>query len=139
MATVVRDDRSIGHLLRDLTHELTTLLRQEIALAKAEVTEAAARLGGSAGELVVGGAVVFAAALVLLAAVVLAVAALLYRWLPAATANWLAPLAVGAVLAVIGLVKMRRALGKLKHIDLTPRKTTRSLQENKAWLQSRIQ
>ena len=139
MAGAVRDERSIGQLLRDLTHELSTLLRQEIALAKVEATEVAARIGGYLGELVVGGAVVFAGALALIGAVVLAVAALLYLWLPHAIANWVAPLAVGAVLAAIGLVKVRRALDKLSHTDLTPRKTTHSLQENKAWLQSRIQ
>jgi uncharacterized membrane protein YqjE len=139
MATAVRDERSIGQLLRELTHELSTLLRQEVALAKAEATDAASRLGGYLGELAVGGAVVFAGAMALLAAVVLAVASLLYLWLPPAIANWVAPMAVGAILAAIGLVKVRRTLDKLRHTDLTPRKTTQSLQENRAWLQSRIQ
>jgi len=41
------------------------------------------------------------------------------------------------VLASIGLAMVRRAVRKRE--SLAPRKTTQTLQENKEWLQSRIQ
>lgn len=138
MAATLREERSIGQLLRELSHETTSLFRQEIALAKVEASETAVRIGGYAGELAIGGAVLFGGGLALLAAVVLAVAALLYSWLSPAIANWLAPLIVGAVAAAFGLVKVRQALGKLRHAGIAPRKTTQTLQENKEWLQSRV-
>ena len=48
------DHRSIGELLRAVTTDLSTLLRQEVALAKAEAKESAAGAGKGAGLL--GGA-----------------------------------------------------------------------------------
>jgi uncharacterized membrane protein YqjE len=139
MATAIREERSIGQLLRALAGEIATLVRQEIALAKVEASEAAARVGASLGELAIGGAVLFAGALAVLAAVVLAVAALLYLWLSPTVANWLAPAVVGIALTAVGLVMVRQAIDRLKHAGIVPRKTTQTLQENKEWLQARIQ
>ena len=52
------DGRSIGELLADVTSDLSTLLRQELALAKAEARQSFVRAGTGAGLLV--GAVVAA-------------------------------------------------------------------------------
>jgi len=41
-------DRSIGTIIKDLTADLSMLLRSEIALLKLELKEAAAKLGGGA-------------------------------------------------------------------------------------------
>lgn len=49
-----QDDRSIGELLGAVSQDLTTLLRQEVELAKAEVKQSATRAGAGAGML--GGA-----------------------------------------------------------------------------------
>lgn len=43
------DERSIGEIFSDLTSNLSTLLRQEVALAKAELKESAAVAGRGAG------------------------------------------------------------------------------------------
>ncbi len=45
------DGRSIGDLLSAVSNDLTTLLRQEVALAKAEVRQSATRAGKGAGML----------------------------------------------------------------------------------------
>ena len=42
------DSRSIGQIVKDLTADLSTLFRSEIALLKLELKEAAAKLGGGA-------------------------------------------------------------------------------------------
>ena len=43
------DERSIGEIFSDLTAHLSTLMRQEVALAKAEVRETATTAGKGAG------------------------------------------------------------------------------------------
>lgn len=43
------DERSIGDIMGDLTRDVSTLMRQEVALAKAEVTESGKRAGKGAG------------------------------------------------------------------------------------------
>ena len=49
-------DRSLGDLISEVTTDLSTLMRQELELAKAEVQQSAARVGKGAGML--GGAAV---------------------------------------------------------------------------------
>lgn len=47
---VVRDDRSLGDLVSEMTTEVSTLLRQELQLAKAEIREEGRRASGLAQE-----------------------------------------------------------------------------------------
>jgi xanthine/uracil permease len=138
MATEIRDDRSLGQLLRSLTQELSTLMRQEVELAKTEVSEKASRAGANLGALALGGAVAFAGALALLFAVVNGLTTLLVRVVSAEVAVWLAPLLVGVVLALIGVSMSKKALAALRQEGITPKRTTQSLQENKEWLQEKI-
>ena len=138
MATTVRDERSLGQLLRELTQELSTLLRQEVTLAKTEMSEKAARTGANLGALAVGGAVVFAGALALLFALINALTALLVRVVSPGVAVWLAPLLVGVVLALVGMAMAKKALAALRAEGITPQRTTQSLQENKEWLREKI-
>ncbi|WP_154793979.1 phage holin family protein [Occultella kanbiaonis] len=49
-----RDERSIGDLFGEVSRDLSTLIRQEVELAKAEVADSARRAGKGAGML--GGA-----------------------------------------------------------------------------------
>lgn len=51
-----REDRSIGEILSDVTTDLSTLMRQELELAKAELKQTATRAGAGAG--MFGGAAV---------------------------------------------------------------------------------
>jgi len=45
------DDRPIGEVFSAVTADLSTLIRQEVALAKAEVRQSATQAGGAAGKL----------------------------------------------------------------------------------------
>lgn len=110
------DDRSLGDLFADLSRETTTLVRQEINLAKTEMTQKATRAGKDAGFLVAGGAVVYAGVLAILAAIILALGQAGVPW-------WLSALIVGVVVAGIGYVLIRRGLDNLKHEDMAPRQT----------------
>ncbi|HYC93866.1 MAG TPA: phage holin family protein [Thermoanaerobaculia bacterium] len=48
MSNYTDADRSIGTIIKDLTADLSMLLRSEIALLKLELKESAAKLGGGA-------------------------------------------------------------------------------------------
>jgi len=134
----VKEERSIVQLLRELTTETRNLLKQEVDLAKTEMTEKASRVGANLGALAVGGAVVFLGALALLAAVVYGLTSILSHLVSLGVAVWLAPLIVGGVLTAVGWSMVKKSLGTLKHESLAPQKTTQSLQENKAWLKEKI-
>ena|SRR4028118_1088207 len=138
MPPAVQEERSIGQLLKELRDETTTLLRQEVDLAKTEMSEKASRFGTNVGALAMGGAVLFLGALALLAAVIYGLTSLLDQFMSVGVAIWLAPLLVGLVLAGIGYSLTKKALDTLKQESLTPQKTTQSLQENKEWLKSKM-
>jgi hypothetical protein len=139
MATTIKEEKSLGQLLKDLTAETTTLLKQEVDLAKTEMGEKASRVGTNVGHVAVGGAVLFAGALALLFAAVNALTEILAHMVPITVAAWLSPLLLGIVLGAIGYSLVKKALATLKHESVTPRRTTQSLQENKEWLKSKIQ
>lgn len=134
----VREERSIGQLLKELRDETTTLLRQEVDLAKTEMGEKASRVGKNVGSLAVGGGVAFLGALALLAAVIYGLTSILNQFMSVGVAIWLAPLLVGLVLAGIGYSLVKKALATLKQESLTPTRTTQTLQENKEWLKARM-
>ncbi len=133
-----KDDRSIGQLLKELTQESSTLLKQEMNLAKTEMSEKASRVGANLGAVAVGGAVAFLGAIALLLAVVYGLTSLLNKFMSLGVAAWLAPLIVGAVLAAIGYSFIKKALATLKQESIAPQRTTQSLQENTAWLKQKI-
>jgi hypothetical protein len=138
MASALQD-RSLADLLRDLSTETSDLLRKEVELAKAEVSEKAARVGTDVGAVALGGAMALAGGLALLFAAITGLTALLDTFLPLGVAVWLAPLIVGGVLVLMGYGRVKAAVADLKGMSFVPRQTTQSLQENKQWLKTKIQ
>src|SRR4051795_9173720 len=138
VAAEQKDERSIGQLLKELTQESSTLLKQEVSLAKTEMSEKASRVGANLGEVAVGGAVAFLGAIALLLAVVYGLTSLLSKFISLGVAAWLAPLIVGVALAAVGYSLVKKALATLKQEGIAPQRTTQSLQENKAWLKQKI-
>jgi hypothetical protein len=130
--------RSLTDLIRDLRDETTTLMRQEFALAKTELTEKTSRVSRNLGYLAIGGAVAYAGALLL----VMGVAAGLYVMLVAMglsheAAGWLAPLIVGGALAGVGYSMIQKAIATLRHESFVPERTIESLKEDKQLIQER--
>jgi Flp pilus assembly protein TadB len=120
-----RDDRSLGELFSELSQETTTLIRQEVQLAKTEMSQKASRVGKDVGFLAAGGAVAYAGLLAIVAGVI----ALLGLVIPL----WLSALLVGVVVAAIGYFLVRRGLDALKQEELVPRQTMETLKEDKEW------
>ncbi|MEO5961041.1 MAG: phage holin family protein [Opitutaceae bacterium] len=130
---------SIPTLLRDLRDETTTLLRQEVALAKTELKENMSRLGGHATRIAIGGFVAYAGVIVLLIGLGHLLGALLIRaGLSAPLAQWLAPSIVGLLVPIIGWVMLSRAKQAIAHDDLAPRQTIDSLRTSKQWAQTKL-
>jgi hypothetical protein len=130
-------DRSLGRLVRDLSMDTVTLLRQEIDLARTEISEKVARVGALARSAGIGAGLALGGGLAILAAVILGGISLLSTFMSVWIAMWLVPLVVGAILAGVGYAMIRSALDTDRQ-SLVPRKTAESLQENKEWLKSRI-
>ena len=120
------DDQSVGQLLRELSEETSTLVKQELDLAKAEMTEKAKEGGKGAGFL--GGAGV--AGLMLLIALTLTLIGVLDTFMK----YWIAALivtvlwgAVAAVLALTGKNKLQEAGPPV------PEQTQETLKEDVQW------
>ena len=118
-----RDDRSLGELFADLARELGDLLREEVALAKTEMTQKATRIGRNVGMLAAGGLIAYAGFLALVATAILVLGALGVPW-------WLAALIVGVVVAAIGGLLIQRGLAALRQTDLAPRRTMETLRDD---------
>ena len=120
-----RDDRSLGELFSELAQETSTLVRQEVNLAKTEMSQKASRAGKHAGIMAAGGALAYAGLLAILAALIVLLDNVMPLWLSAAL--------VGVVVAVVGYLFIRRALDALKREDFAPRETIETLKEDQQW------
>ena len=131
MMAQVRDERSLGDLFSDLSRETTTLVRQEVQLAKAELSQSATEAARGIGMLVAGGAVAYAGLLFVLLAIV-------YGLIEAGWDAWLSALVVGAVVVAIGAILVLRARESLKPANLAPRRTVETLKEDAEWAKEQI-
>jgi len=105
-------ERTLGQLVADATHDLSSIIRSEIALAKAEI-------GADAKKAAVGAGLFAAAALFAFLALILLPIAAAYGLVAAGLARWLSFLIVsglllvlGAILAVIGKSRVSKIKGK---------------------------
>jgi hypothetical protein len=129
-AVQIKEDRSIGELFTELANETGTLMRQELALAQAEMTGKLTRAGKNAAYIAAGGAVGFAAFLTLLAAIV---AGLSY-FIPI----WLSALVVAIVVGAIAFYLVSASLAALKRTSLAPNETVTTLKEDALWLKNQV-
>jgi len=124
------DERPLGELFSDLANETSTLFRNEVALAKVELTDKATKVGKNVASLVIGGAVAYAALLAICAAVIL----LLDMAMPA----WLAALVVGLIVGCVAWLLISKAVANLRRTELTPQQSVESLKEDAQWIKDQI-
>ena len=137
--TTQRHERSLADLMRELRDETTTLLKQEIALAKTELSENAAKAGRNVATLGIGAMVAYAGFILLLVALsLLAQVGLERAGLNQEIARWLGPAAVGLIVAVIGYMLIAKAKTTLSKESLAPKKTIQTLKEDKQWTQEKL-
>jgi hypothetical protein len=126
-----KGERSLGELFADLLEEIRTLVRQEMELAKAEMSQKAAVAGRSVAYIAVGGAAAYAGFLAIVASIVLGVSRVI-------SLGWSA-LLVGIVVAVIGGFFAMKGINNLRRMEISPRQTIETLKENKEWAKRRMQ
>jgi len=117
-----RDERSIGELFAELANETTTLVRQEVQLAKTEITQKVTSAGKDVGMIGAGGALAYAGLLAVIAGIIIGLGNLIPMWLAA--------LLVGLVVIGGGYALIQSGLSALKRIDPTPRETIQTIKED---------
>jgi hypothetical protein len=112
---------SVGTLISEVTNDLSTLMRQELALAKAELKQEASKTGKAAGML--GGAG-FAGYMVMLFLSI----ALWWALANAMDQGW-AALIVAVLWAVIGAVLFTLGRARMREVNPKPERTVQTLKE----------
>lgn len=120
------DDRSLGDLFGDLSQKASTLVRQEVQLAKVEMKQKATEASVEVATITVGGLIANAALLTFTAALVLGLAEFM--------APWLAALIVSLGFALLAGLLITKGVNALKEIDPVPEQTVTTLKEDKEWL-----
>lgn len=120
--TAPPQERPLTTLLADLASSMTALVGKEVELAKAELSDKANQLGRALGQLAVGGAVLLCGVLALLAAAILGLSQVLEPWLAA--------LAVGLAVTLIGLGLVAAGRAKLRTAALRPQRTIVNVRED---------
>jgi putative superfamily III holin-X len=120
-----KEDRSLGDLFAELSRQTGTLVRNEVELAKTEMTEKASKIGKDIGFLAIGGAVAYAGLLAIIAAIIILLGGLLPMWLSA--------LIVGVVVAAVGYALIQKGRDALKRDNLAPKQAIETLKEDAEW------
>lgn len=126
------DDRSLGELLGDIANNMTTLVKDELELAKTEAKQEAARAGKRAGKgagLLGGAGVTGHLALVFAS---LALMFLLDTWMHTALAALIVTV-IWAVVAAVLAQKGRKELKELKELNPKLETTQRTIKEDVQW------
>jgi hypothetical protein len=122
-------DRSLGELFSDLSQHTADLIRQEMKLAKVELSEKLADAGRHA--MLIGAGAAFG-----LAAVVALAAAIALLLVEVGLLPWLAALVSALVMGVAAFALAQSGLSALKSQPIAPVETMHSLKETTQWLKN---
>ena len=115
-------ERSIGELLGSVTGDLSTLVQQEITLAKTEIQQTIAQAVKDIVFVVLGGFFAYTGLLALIAAAILGLANVV--------APWLSALIIGGVIALVGVVLLLRGVNNVQNLDVVPERTAQTVKED---------
>ncbi len=120
-----KDDKSAGGILSDAMQNVSALVRNEVDLARAEISENVTRAGVALGLIGASAIVALVALNVLVAAIVAALAE------AGLDAGW-AALIVGALLGVLAYVLLNKGTNDLKLSSLAPTRTVKNVRRDAA-------
>ncbi len=115
-------ERTIGKLVADATHDISSIMRSEVALAKAEIRADAQKAGLGAGMFAAAGTLAFLALILLLISAA-------YGLVAAGLAPWLAFLIVSAVLLVVGAILVLVGKRSIDGVKGKPERAIKSTQD----------
>jgi hypothetical protein len=127
---VAEDDRSLGELFGELSGEFSTLVRQEIELAKVEIRQEASKATKAGGML--GGAAFATYLCVVLLSFAVA-------WgLEAAMPAGVAFLIVGVVYGIVAAVLFREGKSRVRRVRAVPEETVETVKEDVQWAKAQL-
>jgi uncharacterized membrane protein YqjE len=118
--TTTDNEPSLGDIVVGLTDDITTLMRKEVELAKAEMQESIQEGAQAGGMVAAGGLLAYSGLLFILAAIAIA----LGQWWDN---YWLGAAVVGLVAGILGWSILNGGLKQLKQVSLVPRQTISSI------------
>lgn len=122
-------DRSITELIGELSGQLSTLLRQEVQLARAEITAGVRALARDALALAIGAALGLAALLTGVSMLVL----VLVAW---GMAAWAAAGSIALLLAMTSGLLISSRLHAMRRRHVIPTEAVRTAKETAQWLKA---
>lgn len=125
-------DRSTGDLVRDLSTQLSTLVRQELELARIELTAKGKQAGAGAGMLGAGGVIALLGAGTLVGTAVAALATAMDTWLAFLIVT-VVLFATAGVLALLGKNRTAEAMPPL------PERTIAEVQQDVRFTKDHVQ
>lgn len=130
-------DRSVAGLLRELSADGAALMRQEVALAKAELNRKVDILQRNLLGMAGGVALLLAALLTALWTANRGLTVLLAEVMSGEVAIWLSPLILSVALAITGWSMLSSSKDRLADEGLTPHRTQQSMKANTQWAQDK--
>ncbi len=127
----VEEEPAIGPLFRQLSADAAQLVRQEIALAKTELSEAATGMIRDGAKIGVAAVVGLLAAMALTAFLVVGIGDLIDNY-------WLSALGVAVLYLIIAAVLAKSALDGIASRNLKPTQTIETLREDAEWAKREV-
>jgi len=126
---VSRMDRSLGELFSDLSQQTAELIRQEMRLAKAELSDKLSDVGKHM-------AMIAAAAVFALAALMAVTAGIVLLLVRVGVEPWLAAVITAAVMGIVAFLLAQSGIAALRKKSIAPVETMDSLKETTQWLKN---
>jgi tetrahydromethanopterin S-methyltransferase subunit C len=125
-----KDERAVAELTKELLRDISELVRRELDLAKAELTEKVRTLGLGIGLAAAGAVLLLVTLGALTATAIIALAT--------AMDTWLAALIVTIVVGVLGTIVLFLGVKVLRRgVPPVPDQTVESVKEDIAWVKTR--
>lgn len=128
-ATPTEDERPVGELVSEVTRTLSTLMRQELELAKAELRQEAVKAGKGAGFLGGAGFAGWMLALFFSLAIVWALDEIMHLFFAA--------FIVAVLWAIVAAVLFVKGRAEMRTVNPVPEKTVETLKEDAEWAKTR--
>jgi hypothetical protein len=123
---------SIIDLVKDLREQFKTFVKEEIHLAKAELSEKISSLGKDAINIAIGGFVAYAGLIVFMGALGMLIAFVLQRQgLDPLLSSFIGLGVIGFIVIAVGAIMLLAGLKAMKKESLTPERTIETLQRVK--------
>lgn len=124
---------------KNIQADASMLLRQEIALAKTEAKEKSQKLIRNIVYLLIGATIALVGTIELIRGASNGIYwAFIEAGMITEVASWLAPVALGGGIFILGLLTFGKGVKTLMDADLTLEQTKDSLKEDKQWIKQKI-